>query len=244
MARFLLGVVGLASAAGLVALALDRESPAVVAAPADITIGLFTSLPIMWAEDADVGSMLTDKAPPHWALSVLRGKHGTQPLDVLQPIPAGIDLLVLAQPRPLSPPENVALDAWVRGGGKVLLFADPMLTRESMFAPGDPRRPQDIAMLSPILTRWGLSLAFDEDQPVGTREVGLWGDRLPVNLPGQFTITDAKACSALADGLVARCRIGRGAVLAVADAAMLEPAEGEAATMRAAMLANLLAKAR
>ena len=136
------------------------------------TLGLYTSLPIAWNESADIGSLLASDGPIHWALPVLKSHGEFVPLDTLAasdgtlPLPQDATL-VLAQPRPLSPQENVALDDWVRKGGHVLLLADPMLTAESAFAPGDPRRPQDIAMLSPILARWGLELEFDEAQEAG-----------------------------------------------------------------------------
>ena len=73
--------------------------------------------------------------------------------------------LLLAQPRALSGPENVALDAWVRGGGHLLLFADPMMTGESRFGIGDRQRPQDVILLSPILNRWCRDPQFDQNQP-------------------------------------------------------------------------------
>ena len=98
-----------------------------------------------------------------------------------------ISLLVMAQPRALSPQENVALDAWVRGGGRLLLFADPMLTHDSAFAVGDRRRPQDIFMLSPILSHWGLALAFDDAQPPGAKMAQVMGGTMPVALPGRFS---------------------------------------------------------
>ena len=139
------------------------------------------------------------------------------------PLLPGVGLLVMAQPRALAPQENVALDDWVRRGGRLLLFADPLLTEESAFAFGDRRRPQDVVLLSPILARWGLRLEFDEGQPPGERLADLDGVTLPVNLPGQFQITvPGRGCTLHAAGIAARCRIGKGRVLVLADAALLE----------------------
>ncbi len=131
--------------------------------------GLFTSLPILWAESERLGDLLKPQTAPHWALAVIEQDGKVRPLDSLvaaggkSPL-SGLGLLIMAQPRPLSPQENVALDGWVRGGGRLLMFADPMLTAQSSFAFGDRRRPEAIAMLSPILSRWGLRLGFDDDQ--------------------------------------------------------------------------------
>lgn len=209
-------------------------------------MGLFTSLPLLWSESDGVAGQLGGEEPAHWAVRTLQARGSIVPLDTL----AGLDdrlrapasesaLLVVAQPRPLSPDENLALDAWVRAGGHVLLFADPMLTRESRFALGDPRRPEAIAMLSPILAHWGLHLEFDEAQAPGERTVETGDLALPVNLPGRFAPAPASTCRIEAEGVIARCSTGAGSVLAVADAAVFDaaPADGSAA------LAALMARA-
>lgn len=218
-------------------------------APSTPSIALFTSLPILWPERSDFRGLLNSDAPPHWALATLQQHGKLAPLDTLTKandgpaMPPG-SLLVMAQPRPLSPQENVALDSWVRGGGHVLLFADPMLTADSIFSIGDRRRPQDVVLLSPILTRWGLELQFDEDQPAGEHMVLLDGASLPVNLPGHFALLGkARNCRLLAGGRAVRCTIGKGRVLAVADAALLESAAADAASGRAAIFEQLLSEA-
>ncbi len=195
--------------------------------PDQAPVGLFTTLPILWNEADDVAALLNDTAPPHWAraalgqtgkivpLDLLAGPQGPGPLDRLE-------RLVIAQPRPLSPDENVALDDWVRGGGRLLLIVDPALTEESRHALGDPRRPQDMVLLSPILRRWGLALTFDDAQPAGERGAEVLGVTIPVNLPGRFSISDPSGCVLLDGGLAARCAVGKGHVLALADAAVLE----------------------
>ena len=216
------------------------------AAPTSPTIALFTTLPILWPERMDFRGLISGNTPPHWALAALQRHGKLQPLDSLarpggNAAMAAGSLLIMAQPRPLSPLENVALDRWVRGGGRELLFADPMLTADSIFALGDKRRPQDVVLLSPILTRWGLALSFDEDQPAGEHMTGLFGARLPVNLPGRFALlSDSSDCHLLADGLVARCAVGKGHVIALADAALLEDRTGQAAQESAALLEQLL----
>ncbi|MBB3861362.1 hypothetical protein GGQ88_002646 [Novosphingobium hassiacum] len=186
------------------------------------SIGLFTSLPILWSEEQSVSAMLSSTAPPHWARNVLERRGTLLALDTLLDL-SRTRRLVIAQPRPLMPEENVALDNWVRGGGKLLLFADPMLTRESAFPLGDRRRPQDIALISPILRRWGLQLRFDDSQPAASRENT--GEGLSVALPGvleAFPGGVEARCQIGPEGLVARCKIAKGQALIVADAALLE----------------------
>lgn len=245
--RFSLAFSRIGVLAGLLAGLGALTACAPPAGGAHSTIGLITSLPIVWRETGAIGDLLKQDGPSHWALGVL-GDAGTtlRPIDSLAPGDDGasplaaLSLLIMAQPRALSGPENVALDDWVRGGGRVLLFADPMLTAESAYAIGDRRRPESMAMLSPILRRWGLELEFDDAQPFGEVQVDMLDTTVPVNLPGRFALLPGNDCALLAGGVAARCRIGKGKVLAVADAALFE--EGDPA-MRTAALAKLLSAA-
>lgn len=195
---------------------------------------LFTTLPIYWAEAPDIAATLKRNDEPHWARRAIEAQRSLRPLDVLEAATMrGRHDLLMIQPRPLSPAENVALDAWVAGGGHLLLFADPALTAESKFALGDRRRPQDTVLLSPILARWGLRLEFDEDQAAGERMVELGeGVAVPVNLAGRFVAAAGRgdsSCSISAQALVAECRVGAGKVIAIADAALFESNTGQAA---------------
>jgi hypothetical protein len=204
-------------------------------------IGLFSSLPIVLPEADDVRSLLRSPAPRHWALATLSARGELVPLDTLVRL-KGLNLLVMAQPRALSPQENMALDRWVRRGGRLLLFADPLLTQESTFGLGDRRAPQAVALLSPILSHWGLDLQFDDEQPIGEHVIDAFGGSFPVNLPGAFALGNSpRICQIPADGagLIAQCRIGKGRVLAIADAALFEDEKLE---LRSAALARALAE--
>lgn len=213
----------------------DRRASNAQAGP----IGLFTTLPILWPEADNIRGILHGGAQLHWAMPALQNLGEVRALNTLSADPpplAGLALLVMAQPRVLSPSENVALDDWVRRGGRVLLFADPMLTSDSRFSLGDKRRPQDVALLSPILARWGLRLEFDDRQPAGPRAIPLIGEELPVNLTGRLasTGTDGR-CRILAEGIAALCRIGTGRALVVADAALFEPPDSDHKARRAVL---------
>lgn len=196
-------------------------------------VGLFTSLPIYWGEAADIADLLSAEREQHWVRGELERQYRLQPLDVLvdgegSNSLAELRYLVLAQPRALSPVENVALDGWVRRGGRLLLFADPMLTEESHFGLGDRRRPQDVVLISPILTRWGLRLEFDDMQPEGLRLEPLFGMTVPVDLAGRLaTLSGSGTCALSETGLGAECRVGKGRVLIVADAALLDGHTGD-----------------
>ncbi len=202
------------------------------------SLGLVTSLPLYWSEAGSIEDMLSGDDPPHWVRTELEAGYKLVPLDVLSdemgngtPSPAlkKLDLLLLAQPHALPPADLVALDNWLRDGGRALILSDPMLTEHSRFALGDKRRPQDIALLDPLLARWGLSLAFDPDQPPGARPVTLdppVEGRIVVDRPGK--LIDARNAAKAADcvirneGLLAICQIGEGRALVLADAALLQ----------------------
>ncbi len=183
---------------------------------------LFTSLPIYWSEGG-MADMLAADAPVHWARKVLEQGRALKPVDNLTQLPAG-GTLVMAQPRALAPVENVAVDDWVRAGGKLLLIVDPMLDAHSSYGLGDRRRPVAIAMLSPILARWGLRLVGD------TRDdhVARWsGHPVPVAEGGLFELTGkghesrCRLDDGAAQALAASCRVGKGQVLLLGDATFL-----------------------
>jgi len=189
------------------------------------TIGLMGTVPIYWGEAAGFDELVTGEAVRHWAREVLERRAALVPLDYLsQAALAPHRQLLLAQPRGLSGEENVALDAWVRAGGRLLLFADPWMTGESRFHLGDRRRPQDVALLSPILAHWGLELvAHNYALGGGLHHIEREGQLLPIDSWGEFRLlADDEECELELEGLLAHCRIGAGQVLIMADAAILD----------------------
>ena len=112
-----------------------------------------TSLPLYWPADAALADIAAGTAPPPWQRRAIEADYRLVPLDTLSPIPAlspdapdtdplaGLGLLAVIQPRGLSPADNVALDDWVRRGGRLLMALDPALTGDYEAPLGDPRRP-------------------------------------------------------------------------------------------------------
>jgi len=195
-------------------------------------------LPILWSEADGVAAQIAAPASPHWARAVLAEGRRLVPLDTLLR-PQGLEGLVMAQPRALEPAENVALDRWVRGGGHLLLFADPLLTAPSRFPLGDPRRPADTVLLGPILAHWGLVLR----EQVEARETT--GTPFPVVSSGALALRSGapQDCRIEQAGLLAECRIGAGFALIVADAALLDAAQGPAAARSTRALRALMRRA-
>jgi hypothetical protein len=170
---------------------------------------------------------------------VLEERHRLVLLDTLSPLPAaapgeaerdplaGLLRLAVIQPRGLAPADNVALDDWVRGGGRLLMVLDPQLTGHYDLPLGDARRPSDVALIPPVLARWGLGVRYDETQPLAERRAPLGSAAIPLLLAGEVTVSAAAArrCTLFAAGAAARCRVGKGEVALLADAAAFEPEE-------------------
>jgi len=206
--------------------------------PAANDLAVMGTIPIYWGERGDMAELLAPEGPGHWARPVIEQSWRLRPLDYLSAEAlAGYSRLLLAQPRGLTAEENVALDAWVRGGGRVLLFADPQMTGHSRFAIGDRRRPQDVALLSPILGHWGLELRFDEAQPEGREMRDGVPQPIPVELAGELVLRSAASnCALLGAGIAAECGLGEGIALVVADAAVFDgdaPGEGASGALEA-----------
>ncbi len=211
-------------------------------------VGLVTSLPIYWNDGAAFETLASPDAAPHWVRTALEERYDLVPVDGLAAADdtaaaiapsaelAGLDFLILAQPRALRPAEYVALDNWVRGGGRVMIFADPLLTEHSEFSLGDPRRPQGAALLSPILAHWGLTQSYDPAQAPGIRLVDSGDGQIPVEAAGQFAVAISKNadCRIMGRGVLADCTVGSGRALILGDAAVLD-GETEAPASRNAL---------
>lgn len=186
------------------------------------TIHVLTSLPLLF----DEGFGLAPASGP--AATYLRQRYTLKPIDLPSQLPPGAVLLA-AQPRALPAEELVALDAWVRGGGRLLLLADPLLEWPSERALGDRLRPPISYADTGLLAHWGLRLdAPDTRGPRSIRDDGLSVDMLS---PGTL-VGIGGDCAVERDSMVAQCRLGQGSATIVADADLINIAAVEAAVGR------------
>ena len=206
--RALLFVVFAAIAAAGLALAVSRHRSA---APSERpTLLLLTSLPLVFGEEF---SLQGGGSP---ALTALRARYRVVPISVTDPTElAKGRLLLMAHPRAQPAEDLVALDDWVRNGGRLLL-ADPMLEWPSERPLGDPLRPPAMFMDTGLLAHWGLRL--DAPDKRGPKPAKLGGYDVLTVSPGQL----AGDCAISSDRLVAHCRIGKGQATIVADADLLD----------------------
>jgi hypothetical protein len=202
------------------ALLLGPTAPREAAAPKPRLV-LMTALPIVWG----AGGAFDPGSRPAESFRALEREFQVAPIDAIEPAALrGHRLMLLAQPRLLAPDELVALDAWVRSGGRALILTDPMLVAAREFPIMDVRRPPEQGMLAPLLGHWGLRLEPGTDH-AGQALVASGGRlrRLAMSAPGRFAIA-GNSCRIAGRPWIARCRIGRGEALLIADADLLTDA--------------------
>lgn len=188
-------------------------------------VGVMTALPLHGASVAAApGHPSLDSVGLRAPLWLWLERHGPlRPIDALERATLeGVGTLLLAQPRALAPGELVVLDDWVRAGGHAVILADPLLHWHDPRPLGHPARPPLTSLLDPLLAHWGLRLDMAEKAD-GADAV----ERRPLASGSLLQLSDAgrferhgkgSACTPDEAGLIARCRIGAGQALLVADA--------------------------
>ena len=114
-------------------------------------------------------------------------------------------LLLMAQPRAQTAEALVDLDHWVRGGGRVMILADPRLEWPSERPLGDALRPPFEYADTGLLEPWGLTL--EATTAAGSR--------------GSLRADAGSTCRTSSGGLMATCTIGKGQAEVIADADQL-----------------------
>lgn len=200
------------------------DSPAAQASRPRLAV--MTSLPLGPMRGGAIPDVLRGQAGPDPVERELSRHFQLRFIDFLSPstLAAGQGSLLLAHPRGLQPAELVALDKWVRDGGRVVILADPLLAWPSDLALGDPRRPPVTSLLDPLFTHWGLVLDAAKDGSRGINRHRMAGGRMLATVDdGHFRLS-GRECLLQAEALLARCRRGGGEALLVADADLLNPA--------------------
>lgn len=175
---------------------------------------LLTGLPILFPETFTLDSGESR------VLDALRSRYQVIPISVADRDEIeGARLLLMAQPHAQPAEMLVELDQWVRGGGRLLLLADPALEWPSGLALGDRRRPPLAFADTGLLGHWGLRL--DAPDRRGAARIEIDGRVIHARSPGSLEAL-AGNCGISAGGLIARCKIGQGQASIIADADFLD----------------------
>lgn len=184
-------------------------------------VTMMTALPLTWSRQAlDMSAVLAGRAEPAPIMSAMAPYFDVTAVDAIDPAALSrTDILWLAHPPALPPEQLVAIDRWVRGGGRALILADGLLASDGQFPLGDPRNPPVTSLLTPLLDHWGLTLAAPGRVEQVSRQIERW--QIGMVAPGRFTAAGPD-CVVQSNGLLAECRIGQGRVLLLADADWLD----------------------
>ncbi|WP_447763710.1 Gldg family protein [Sphingopyxis panaciterrae] len=197
---------------------LYRPVTASVDAPA---VTMLTGLPLRWTGGGDIAAMITEGTADDPALARLEAMGPVSLVDsIVDHVPPRGGALLLAHPRALAPQELVAIDAFVRGGGRAVVLADALSGWPARHPLGDPRNPPVTSLLTPLLDHWGVTLGA---APVGgtrARAADIEGARLRLFSAGRFDRLPTD-CRVYADRRVAACSVGAGEVWLVGDADLL-----------------------
>ncbi|KTE04712.1 hypothetical protein ATE68_02970 [Sphingopyxis sp. H038] len=217
LAGFLL-VVGWFGAGHALLATLYRPASASAGAPA---VTMLTGLPLRWSASPSIAAMIAEGTNDDPALARLAAAGPVSLVDSLAdhvPPPGGT--LLIAHPRALAPQELVAIDAFVRGGGRAVVLADALSGWPARHPLGDPRNAPVTSLLTPLLDHWGVTLGAapaGESKPL---PVDVDDARLRLFSAGRLDRLPP-ACRAYAGRRVAQCWIGQGEVWLAGDADLL-----------------------
>lgn len=170
-------------------------------------LAVMTALPLFWDEK---GQAQAD-AP---IVTLLRTRFTIVPVDDARALAAsGAARLLLAQPRAMTPEQLVAIDRWVRAGGRAVVLADPLLRWPSALPLGDRRRAPSASLLGPLLAHWGIR----PDSVIEGESRHFLPDGKLVTMSG---FRHQKGCKA--SGIMIACAVGGGQAIILGDADLLD----------------------
>jgi len=175
---------------------------------------LLTSLPILFPEGFSLD------APPVAVRDALESRYELVPVGTTDAASlTGHRLLLMAQPNAQPAESLVALDRWVREGGRAVLLADPRLDWPSTLPLGDVSRPAATFPDTGLLLRWGLRLEAPDEPAAAQLRLGT--SRVRTASPGKLAAAGG-GCEIAEGAALARCRVGKGNVTVIADSDFLD----------------------
>lgn len=122
-----------------------------LANPKKNVVGIISGLPI----NGGKSPMSNEPTPPWLIMDQLHEFFDVRMLDqTLTKVPSDIDVLMIVQPSALTPKAAYAIDQYVLGGGKALVFADPM--PEAAYLQTLGKGEGGMEQLAKVLKSWGV----------------------------------------------------------------------------------------
>lgn len=182
-------------------------------------LALMSSIPLILGE-VTVEQMARGESNPSAAYLLLKEYYDIVPIDSIDDRLSQVNMLLMAQTRPLSASELVSVDQWVREGGQIVILSDVALQWPSDYALGDKRRPTFTSLLSPLFSYWGLEqlLLLKESE-----ELSIPLDKYNVTTvtPSEWGLLESGSqgvdCSLSNNGFEANCHVGKGKAILIGD---------------------------
>ncbi len=182
-------------------------------------LGLMTSIALILG-DVSVEQMAQGKSNPSAAYLSLKAHYDIIPIDAVDDRLSQFNLLLLAQTRPLSSSELVAVDEWVRKGGHIIILSDAALQWPSDYALGDKRRPIFASLLSPLFAHWGIEQLLLLEDPEELR-IALGDYNITTVTPSEWRLIESDAkdvdCRLNNNKFEADCKVGEGRAILIGD---------------------------
>jgi len=137
-------------------------------------IGVVSNLPF----DTGIGGMMAamqGRSRPFMIYEQIRESYDVQFLEQdFDRVPAGIDVIMIAHPKPLNDKTQYAIDQFIMRGGRALVFLDPWSEISQISAdpssgqPLDGSTPASAASIDKLMKSWGVSI--DPKRVIGVRD--------------------------------------------------------------------------
>ncbi|SLN14850.1 Gldg family protein [Oceanibacterium hippocampi] len=130
--------------------------------PARQIVGILTALPMEYGPGGIQGAM-QGRSQPYALLDEMRDFYDVRFLDptALARVPDDVTLLLVAHPKKFSPTTLYAIDQFVLGGGRAMIFVDPFSETELGGGGGMMPSPDRGSDLGPFTEPWGISMVTD-----------------------------------------------------------------------------------
>ncbi|RMF09954.1 MAG: ABC transporter [Alphaproteobacteria bacterium] len=133
-----------------------------LAHPEKPVLGLISSLPLEFGPGGPMAAA-QGQSQPYFIYEQLKDAFSLRPLgNIFDHIDDDVDVLLIAHPGELGEAELYAIDQYILGGGRALVFLDPYLESSSYMQAGVGGNLPSASTLGPLLAAWGVEMTGDK----------------------------------------------------------------------------------